>query len=480
MEQEGIAKLSQGASANLGSLRPIVAQETARYHVAKKVQRSSCIIEPGKFLSTLPTYLPPQWSDSVHPEGKIYFHRNSGLRVVTESYLYNPETAEDISAWVTEVEERASKKGFVFTDYTELFLQLDGNDCNYYFVDHGVRTLFWLEAYNTSELGILPVVSSSHLKTLLEAQYWTHIENFCMHIGGLPLNTIDDLIDVFSHALVDNLTSTQSTFPYNSTDCEKFRTLLISSRERINDGRTVSIVGRLWSIIMYARYETHYGEEQSRLSREISIIANERQEMQWTKPLISVLSLRAADQYVDHLDGLFVDEFVYGRAWDAFMTSCMKGWQQSVFNSAVLLLLHILCFFLPVSPVLAYVSGSLACLSLLTSVLLIHRHEELDMAGAAPAYAYLEAIRSKHFGMQGAAFAYALPKAFFLYSIIAFLSQWGFLICQHICLPHASFCISAIFVALIAFQYATSRIQLPRPSFSIWRFRSAKEEETMV
>jgi hypothetical protein len=82
---------------------------------------------------------------------------------VTESYLYNPETAEDISAWVTEVEERASKKGFVFTDYTELFLQLDGNDCNYYFVDHGVRTLFWLDAYDTSELGILPVVSSSHL-----------------------------------------------------------------------------------------------------------------------------------------------------------------------------------------------------------------------------------------------------------------------------------------------------------------------------
>ena len=82
---------------------------------------------------------------------------------MTESYLYNPETAEVVSAWVTEVEERASKKGFVFTDYTELFLQLDGNDCNYYFVDHGVRTLFWLEAYNTSELGILPVVSSSHL-----------------------------------------------------------------------------------------------------------------------------------------------------------------------------------------------------------------------------------------------------------------------------------------------------------------------------
>ena len=114
-------------------------------------------------LAARPTYLPQKWSYSVHPEGKTYFHRKCGLRVVTESYLYNSVNAENISAWVIEVEERASEKGFTFTDHTELFLELDGNDCNYYFVDHGVRTLFWLDAYDTSELGILPVVSSSHL-----------------------------------------------------------------------------------------------------------------------------------------------------------------------------------------------------------------------------------------------------------------------------------------------------------------------------
>ena len=90
--------------------------------------------------------------------------------------------------------------------------------------------------------------------------------------------------------------------------------------------------------LVYARYETHYGEEQPRLSWEISIIAEDEEEIQWTKPLISVLSLRAVDRYLSHLEGLFVDEFVYGHAWDAFMTSCIKRWQQSSLNSAVLLL----------------------------------------------------------------------------------------------------------------------------------------------
>jgi len=47
----------------------------------------------------------------------------------------------NIAAWVIEVEDGGSKKGFAFTGHTELFLQLDGNDCNYYFVDHGVHEI---------------------------------------------------------------------------------------------------------------------------------------------------------------------------------------------------------------------------------------------------------------------------------------------------------------------------------------------------
>jgi len=70
---------------------------------------------------------------------------------------------EDFVLLTIEVENQASKKGFVFSNFTELFLQLNGNDCNYYFVDHGVQTLYWLDAYDTSELGILPVASPSHL-----------------------------------------------------------------------------------------------------------------------------------------------------------------------------------------------------------------------------------------------------------------------------------------------------------------------------
>ncbi|KDR80108.1 hypothetical protein GALMADRAFT_242345 [Galerina marginata CBS 339.88] len=468
-------ELISGPSKSTGSLRPIVAQATGRYDVTMKVQRSHAVIEPGMFLSTRdasPTYLPPQWSASVHPEGKIYFYRDSGLRIVTDSYLYTPEVGEQICAWAHEVEKQAADKSFVLTDSVELFLQLEDDDCNYYFVDRATQTLFWLEEYETSDLGLHPVVSPSHLKLVLETQYWSHVENFCMHFGGLPRKSIDDLILVFSHALADTLTSNLSTFPYDASTCEKFLNLLTSSRDRIHDGHTVCFVARLWGVIIYNRYETHYGQQQPRLSRDSSILVDQDKEIQWTKSIFSSLSFGTSAPYLKQLDELFLDRFVYGADWDSFMTQCIKGWQKITVQSVGLLLLHGFCFLLPVSPLLAYISASMTSLSILASALLIHRHEELATAGASPAHEYLTAVSSPRIKFQGVAFAFALPKTFFILGLVVFFSQWSILLCQNMCLTRAILCLGAVFVILIAIQFSTSRKSL----FS----RSEKDEASMV
>ena len=181
------------------------------------------------------------------------------------------------------------------------------------------------------------------------------------------------------------------------------------------------LIGRIWSIICkchrpctcililttvsnlgYNRYETHYGQEQSRLSRDCAILTDDSTEVQWTRTLLSLTSLRTSDRYLETLDALFVDKFVYAHAWTTFMSTCLKTWRRDCCSSAMLLLfvpqsdwflqtnililiiarLHILCFFHPVSGVLAYTSSLLASTSLLTGMLLIHRHEELEFAEA--------------------------------------------------------------------------------------------------
>lgn len=110
-----------------------------------------------------PRYLPEQWSPHVHPEGQKYFSRSIALRVVTDSYMYTPSIAEKVMYWVPNIEKRAADRGFILSDSVELYIQIDDEDCNYYLADHATKTIFWLDEYETSELGLLPVVSSSHL-----------------------------------------------------------------------------------------------------------------------------------------------------------------------------------------------------------------------------------------------------------------------------------------------------------------------------
>jgi hypothetical protein len=81
--------------------------------------------------------------------------------------LYKSEIADKIVSWVQHIEKEAESKGFALSDTVELYVQLEEGDCNYYFADHAARTLFWLDDYDTTELGLLPVVSPSHLSKYL-------------------------------------------------------------------------------------------------------------------------------------------------------------------------------------------------------------------------------------------------------------------------------------------------------------------------
>lgn len=92
-------------------------------------------------------------------------------------------------------------------------------------------------------------------------------------------------------------------------------------------------------ILVYNRYETHYGQEQARLSRDAEILDDDDSEgSQRLKKTLSLLTLKTIDPYQKRLDSLFVDRLVYGNDWDAFMSSCIKGWQHSIVGSFGLLL----------------------------------------------------------------------------------------------------------------------------------------------
>jgi hypothetical protein len=168
-------------------------------------------------------YLPPDWAAFTHPEGKPYFCRNAGLRVVTEAYLYHPEIMNKVSFWTSSLENALQRKGMKPSTTTELFLEPrdDMESCGYYLVDHATRTEFWINPVSTALLGVGRVTSPSHLSTLLfdtdifcsnrlltcvfaletalEQLYWAHVEFFPMHLDCISYDIIEQLISVFAH-----------------------------------------------------------------------------------------------------------------------------------------------------------------------------------------------------------------------------------------------------------------------------------------
>jgi hypothetical protein len=168
-------------------------------------------------------YLPPDWTAFTHPEGKTYFFRNAGLRIVTEAYLFRPEIMSKVSIWASSLDDALQKKGINPSPTMELFLEPreDMESCGYYLVDHVKRTEFWIDPVSTASLGIGRVGSASHLSmslfniflccstrsfasvfglgTALEELYWTHVEYFPMHFDCISYDIIEQLISVFSH-----------------------------------------------------------------------------------------------------------------------------------------------------------------------------------------------------------------------------------------------------------------------------------------
>lgn len=109
-----------------------------------------------------------------------------------------------MAGWVSFIAYRLSRHGLPPGDeqHTEVFIDVeDENGCSYYLVNSNMKTIFWLDPISSDVLGLLPVVSHSHMITQLEMQYWTHVEIFCKHRAWIKPEDVEELIQIFQHGL---------------------------------------------------------------------------------------------------------------------------------------------------------------------------------------------------------------------------------------------------------------------------------------
>ncbi|KAJ7512641.1 hypothetical protein B0H11DRAFT_1946634 [Mycena galericulata] len=467
-----------------GILRPTTSNDTGRYEKTGLAEPDNMQITPGLFIHYRlpePTYLPLKWSAHIHPEGQLYFCREGAPRILTEAYLYRPEILDKVTCWIEKIEERLVRINFPVSDQVELFIKIEDDNCAYYLVDHATRAQSWLEEINTYDLGLPPVVSLSQLNMVCEELYWSHVEHFPMHFGGLSCQVLDSLVCVLTHAICDQMTSRVSTFPYSKQECEAFVSLLKNSRDHVADGNITCTVARLWSLVCRNRYITHYGQEHSRLSRDQAVVYAPETKSPFISAVASRLSFKTSDRYLAKLDDVFVDHLVYTEQWKNMITDCLRDWRRASHGASLGLMLHVFFLALTSCPTLAAASAALFGTSFLASTLLIHRYEPMEGICATQAMEYLESIYSPTFKFQFVALVFALPHALRLWGVLVFFANCVFMVAAYFGSVFAGGILAVALLAALVFQWTTSeKFNLSLDAFCAKFFRTKDDSYTSL
>ncbi|KAF7361090.1 hypothetical protein MSAN_01140200 [Mycena sanguinolenta] len=305
---------------------------------------------PPLTISFLPNKPPPGWTACQHPEGALYFFHEE-KRVFTDANLFDTETLLFINKYERIVNHFLSTHNVHLDPGVDLVLDKnissDGiRECQYYFVNHVGRCVFWID---NVESDLFPVTvevkgmkSASHIRHEIEAQYWRHCEYY-PRAFAVTYEILDELRDIVLYAFGDVVTSEATTVSWKIDDLRDMITFIAGFSENIGKYTenkvivTNCLVGRLMHSFARHRAYHFHGEPEARLTVDQSVHATVRKRTMFVMlldlllfgvPRMNLLRLQAVNAgeliQVNHRAGHFVE-------------CMMREWQDSIINAAVIL-----------------------------------------------------------------------------------------------------------------------------------------------
>ncbi|KAG9044934.1 hypothetical protein FS837_007295 [Tulasnella sp. UAMH 9824] len=175
---------------------------------------------------------PQDWVEYIHPEGNTYYY-NAPAGVVTNTDPRRDGVTADFTNALENIHHRLSTFESK-SDNFEVYLGIpDGSALEkgvveYYVVDYGHRSIFWVEDVDISTdlSGPASVLdqfeSTDHLRLALEPEFWMHLEYYPCHQPTYDHKAEKELTAVFRHGCVDDMTAPGSVFPYSADDLTFF------------------------------------------------------------------------------------------------------------------------------------------------------------------------------------------------------------------------------------------------------------------
>ncbi|KAJ7917476.1 hypothetical protein B0H13DRAFT_2269521, partial [Mycena leptocephala] len=422
--------------------------DSNRYSRGRYVKNVTVEYSVPPFSRSFPRSPIASWTPHRHPEGALYFMHQQN-RIFTDAYLYDDVVLAKINACVSHINHRLEDKGYLDPDIDEIDIVLDlieeraeSIQCGYYLVDHSMRTIFWMDAFEMSGLSswkrIPGIISASHINLILEHAYWHHCDLF--PAAKLPTPAIvSELRDAIIYSAADALTSPSTTIPFSVDDLLKMHTLTnaISSpcegprKEAFGvqiDQGSSSTVARLMMLFAQERVNHFHGEYAARLDRRQSVYGWSPKRQYWMA-ILSLLLFNAPSGHLRDLQGIFMDQIVSQLSWKRLMEKVLSEWQDMTLYGSLILNANVGILAVPgssnssIAQIASYVSICFGLGSIILGLLLSrkYRPEAADAVTAGPALGFKQHCLG---ALEARAVLFSLPYVFMMWGMAAFLSSF--------------------------------------------------------
>ncbi|KAG2337053.1 hypothetical protein BDR05DRAFT_1005359 [Suillus weaverae] len=390
------------------------------------------------------------WESVVHPEGALYFH-DATRHVFTDANLRSKRLLKAINHLAHQLLLQASD---IIDDSTHLVIELQVKEdaCNYYFVQHDKRLLFWLQDYDE------PIVSTSvsrvsnriltSVEIALEAQYW-FVDRIVMHCELYPSNApiqpqiATELKHVLLHAHSDFLTSDTSVVPYDLSTLQSMLDLsnhlveyvgpLTSPSDEYVElpAHLMCVLARLMRLFARSKFLNFYGQVGARVNANQSVYEVEQSRTKGT------LRLRLANAFLwgvpaaqyKFLQNTWIDNILNYPKWYKHISRLNGDWSNVTIFSTVMLAVDV--SFLAVPGVISevavviYLSAICSVSSLVVSMLLAVESRRWGTDSAEGAALFMARMIHTQSDIEALAIMYSLPYAHLIWGMFFFVTALG-------------------------------------------------------
>ncbi|KIK94160.1 hypothetical protein PAXRUDRAFT_469427 [Paxillus rubicundulus Ve08.2h10] len=473
--QPHVGHPSTSSSSSWWMPEPMLANEIRRYdrgNMVKSAEKRITIPAGEKEFRCLPskTPCPEPWLQMTHPEGALYFY-HPHRRIFTDADIRMGDNRERIESYADALLQRVEARyPNIVTADAELALELfdhnikEGKErsCKYYYVDHQKRVLFWAHNFapEVENMGNVKSVSDlSHVRYMIEAEYWTHCELF-PNRRPLPKTIVDELKETTLHANTEMITSDISLSPYDKEDLSVIYSLLdnIQADQEAFRPHSVWVTARLMrqfstsypvSEVLISlmrstakvKFVNWCGQPTARLDADRSIYeqGTSQQRTSLLLRMFNWLLFGSPQAHLNSIRRIWVDEIVVQPRWKNFIFILNDEWNRFTIFSTVVLAVDVSFLAVPgvnpnTSPSLAtiavYLSTICAVGSLLVSVILSGQMNNESHDSAEAVANLMTRMTNTMLKRDCLAIVHSLPFALLIWGMIFFSLALSYLIFQ--------------------------------------------------